>query len=70
MTITVEDVKALIRSKIDSEREQAAFDSSRGVFESEAAEMCALRHWSDVHLHNQVLRRLLDEIESMDGEVK
>jgi len=68
MIATVETIKALIRSKIDEKREQAAFEASRGTFDSEDDEVRALRHWSVVNLHNEVLRRLLGEIEDMEGQ--
>lgn len=68
MSVSVEDVKALIRSKIERRRERHAAMRPLCGFESEAAEMRALRRWSDIHTHNQVLRRLLDEIEKMEGQ--
>jgi hypothetical protein len=63
MSLTIEDVKAMIRARIDEKREQDALEASRRPGMSEEDEMCRLRHWSDVHLHNQVLRRLLADIE-------
>ena len=65
--IAVEDVKAMIRARIDEKREQDAYEASRNPV-SEADELRALRHWSDVHLHNQVLRRLLDDIEAKEAQ--
>ena len=66
--ITVEDVKTMIQEQIDEKREQAALEASRQSDMSEEDEMCRLRHWSDVHLHNQVLRRLLADIDAKDAQ--
>lgn len=63
MSLTVEDVKTMIRARIDEEREQCALEASRRPGMSDEDEMCRLRRWSDVHMHNQVLRRLLADIE-------
>lgn len=64
MTCTVEDVKSMIRARIDDKREQEAYEASQSARKQGGAELRALRHWSDIHLHNQVLRRLLNDIDA------
>ena len=70
MIATVETIKALIRSKIDEKREQAAFEASRGTFDSEDDEVRALRHWSVVNLHNDgaVVKIDLEGQHSLESE--
>lgn len=66
--ITVEDVKAMIRARIDRKLELDLARLPIGGYKSKADDLQAHLRWKEVSASSDVLCRLLDEIEAKEAQ--